>query len=100
MLMVIRFFRAIAHEGQEKAFQKVFVGTVLPMIRAQDGLVMASVGLPHDSSPREFTMVMLWRDMESLRRFAGDDWQTAVIHPAEADLLQETFVHHYVAHPG
>jgi hypothetical protein len=43
-------------------------------------------------------MIMHWRDMDSLKRFAGEDWRSAVIHPHEADLLQETFVHHYVAH--
>jgi quinol monooxygenase YgiN len=96
--VIIRFFRAIVHEGREDAFRELFVGTLLPMIRAQEGLLSASVGLPHESAPREFSMIMHWRDMDSLKRFAGEDWQTAVIHPDEADLLQETFVHHYVAH--
>ena len=43
-------------------------------------------------------MIMHWRDMDGLKRFAGEDWQTAVIHPDGADLLHETFLHHYVTH--
>jgi hypothetical protein len=41
---------------------------------------------------------MHWRDMDGLERFTGDDWQTAVIHPDEGHLSQETFVHHDVVH--
>ena len=95
--MITRFFRAIVHEGKEDAFRKVFLETLLPMIRAREGLISASVGLPHESSPQEFSMITRWRDMESLRAFAGDDWRNAVIDPSEAHLLKETFVHHYHA---
>ena len=95
--MVTRLFRGIVHEGCEEQFRRLFVDTLLPMIREQEGLISASVGLPHESTPREFLMISQWRDMESMKRFTGDDWQTAVIHPDEADLLQETFVHHYMA---
>lgn len=46
-------------------------------------------------------MVMLWRDLESVRAFAGERWDQAVIHPDEAHLLRETSVSHYVAaEPG
>ena len=93
--MIIRFFRAIVHEGQAEAFRAHFLDNVLPMIRSQEGLISASVGLPHESSPQEFSMVMRWRDLDAVKKFAGENWQTAVIDPEEARLLKETFVHHY-----
>ncbi|MHC4107713.1 MAG: antibiotic biosynthesis monooxygenase family protein [Planctomycetota bacterium] len=95
--MIIRFFRAIVHDGQAEAFAKLFVETILPLIRAQEGLISASIGLPHETSPNEFAMIMHWRDLEAVQRFAGEDWQNAVIHPDEAHLLKETCVHHYIA---
>lgn len=95
--MIIRFFRAVVHEGQQDSFRKFFTETALPLIRSQEGLVSVSVGLPHESSPHEFSMIMVWRDLDALRLFAGNDWQSAVIHPDEAHLLRETFVHHYHA---
>lgn len=67
------------------------------MMREQEGLISVSVGLPHVCSPTEFSMVTRWRDLDALKRFAGDDWQTAVVHPDEAHWLKETIVHHYVA---
>ena len=94
--MIIRFFRATTHDGKSDEFRSLFLETILPLIRSQEGLVSASVGLPHDESPNDFSMVMIWRDMEAVRAFAGDDWDRAVVLPEEAHLLKETHVHHYV----
>jgi hypothetical protein len=38
-----------------------------------------------------------WRDAKALKRFAGEDWRSAVMHPDKAPLLKETMVHHYIA---
>lgn len=95
--MIIRVFRAIVHDGQQDAFKTSFLDTALPLVRSQDGLLSASVGLPHPSSLDEFSMVMVWRDMDALQGFAGEDWDKAVIHPDEAHLLRETHVYHYRA---
>ena len=98
--MILRFFRAIVHEGAHDEFRDLFAGSILSMIRGQDGLISASVGLPHEASPNEFSMFMLWRDMDAVRAFAGDDWDRAMILPEEAHLLKETHVHHYVVREG
>ena len=93
--MIIRFFRAIVHEGMQEEFRTFFLETALPLVRSQEGLASVTVGLPREESPREFCMVMIWRDLEAVRRFAGREWNRAVIHPDEAHLLEETHVHHY-----
>ena len=95
--MIIRFFRALVHDGRQDSFRMFLTDTALPLIRSQEGLVSVSIGLPHETSPHEFSMVMVWRDLDALKRFAGEDWKSAVIHPDEAHLLKETFVHHYHA---
>ena len=93
--MIIRFFRAIVHDGQQDAFKTFFTDTALPLIRSHEGLVSATIGLPHSSSPNEFSMVMVWRDLDALKGFAGEDWRTAVVLPDEAHMLAETHVYHY-----
>jgi len=47
------------------------------------------------SSPDEFVMVTVWKDMEALRAFAGDDWKASVIPESERPLLEVSLVHHY-----
>jgi hypothetical protein len=93
--MILRFFRAIVLDEQQDEFKAFFLGKALPNVRAQKGLISAWVGLPHPSSPNEFSMVMLWRDLDALKGFTGDKWQNAVIGPAEKHLLAETHVYHY-----
>jgi quinol monooxygenase YgiN len=95
--MIVRIFRAIVHDGKSEAFASFFLGEILPMIRSKEGLLSAKVGLPHESSPCEFTMIMHWRDLDSIKAFAGGDWREAMILPEEAHLLKETHVHHFVA---
>ena len=94
--MIVRFFRAITHEGKSEEFQSVFLEHVLPLIRSHEGLISASVGLPHEGSPNEFSMHMIWRDLDAIRGFTGENWGQAVVLPEEEGLLKETFVHHYV----
>lgn len=98
--MIIRFFRAIVHDGQAEAVKALVQDTILPLVRSQDGLISASIGLPHESSPVEFSMIMHWRDMEAIKKFAGDNWQTAVVLPEQAHIFKETFVYHYQAADG
>ena len=93
--MILRFFRAIVHDGKQREFRDFFLGTALPYVRSQDDLVSVSVGLPIDESPTEFSMVMVWRDLNALKGFTGESWQEAVIHPDEVQSLKETHVHHY-----
>lgn len=93
--MILRFFRAIVHDGKQAEFQRFFVNKMLPIVRSQPGLVSASVGLPRESSANEFSMVMVWKNLAAVKGFAGDDYQQAVIDPEEKDLLRETHVYHY-----
>jgi hypothetical protein len=39
--------------------------------------------------------VTLWQDVESVRAFAGERWQEAVITPEEEQLLSDTWIAHY-----
>jgi len=41
----------------------------------------------------------VWDDVESIRTFAGEHWQEAVITPDEEHLLQDTWIGHYGVFP-
>ena len=97
--MITRFFRAVVHDGQQGPFKKFFLETALPLVRSQKGLLSVSVGLPLEASPNEFSMFMVWRDLDALKGFAGETWTEAVVHPDEAHMLKEIHVHHYYTAP-
>ena len=59
---------------------------------------MQHVGKPRDpSSTSEYLYVTVWEDIESIRAFAGERWQEAVIAPDEEHLLKATWIEHYEA---
>ena len=93
--MIIRIFQVVVHEGKEDAFRDFFLNTALPLMKRQDGLVSITPGLPRPESPQDFTMVMVWKDLDALKAFAGEDWQHAHIHSDEADLVQSRWLSHY-----
>ena len=95
--MIIRVFRPTIHPGKERDFESFLRETAVPLVSQQSGLVAQHVGTPRDPSSTEYLYVTVWEDVESIRAFAGEQWQDAVITPDEEHLLQETWIGHYEA---
>ncbi len=93
--MVIRVFRPTIHPGKEAEFESFRRDTAVPLVSRQAGLVAQHVGKPRDSSSTEYLYVTVWDDVESIRAFAGESWQEAVIAPGEEHLLKNTWIEHY-----
>jgi len=97
--MIIRVFRPTIHSGKEREFEAFLRDTAVPLVSQQPGLVAQHVGKPRDSSSTEYVYVTVWEDVESIRAFAGERWQEAVITPDEEHLLEGTWIGHYEVLP-
>lgn len=93
--MIIRVFRPTIHSGKESEFESFLRRTALPFVSQQKGLVAQHVGRSRDPSSTEYVYVTIWEDVESIRAFAGERWEEAVITPDEEHLLRETWIAHY-----
>jgi heme-degrading monooxygenase HmoA len=93
--VIIRVFRPTIHVGKEAEFEAFLHDVAIPLVSQQPGLIAQHVGRPRDRSSTEFVYVTVWQDAESIRSFAGEDWQEAVITPDEEHLLQDTWIGHY-----
>ena len=93
--MIIRVFRPTIHPGKEDQFEAFLRDTAVPLVSGQSGLVAQHVGKPRDPSSTEYLYVTVWEDVASIRDFAGESWQEAVIAPGEEELLRETWIGHY-----
>jgi heme-degrading monooxygenase HmoA len=93
--MIIRVFRPTIHPGKEAEFESFLRETAMPLVSQQSGVIAQHVGKPRDSSSTEFVYVSVWEDVESIRAFAGERWQEAVIAPEEEHLLKDTWIAHY-----
>jgi heme-degrading monooxygenase HmoA len=95
--VIIRVFRPTIHPGKEHEFEAFLQETAVPLVSQQSGIVAQHVGRPRDPGSTEYLFITVWEDVESIRAFAGDRWQEAVITPDEAHLLKDTSIAHYEA---
>ena len=93
--MIVRVFQVTIFEGRESEFEDFFRNTAKPLVESQPGIVSVTAGVPRPETPNQFCMVMVWKDVDSLRAFAGEDWREPHIHPDEADLVKGRALHHY-----
>ena len=93
--MIIRVFRPTIHPGKEGDFESFLRDTAVPLVSQQSGVVAQYVGRPRDPSSTEYLFITVWEDVESIRAFAGERWQEAVIAPDEEHLLKDTWIQHY-----
>ena len=94
--MIVRVFRAKIREGRVADFKRMVQEQSIPWLERTDGMLGYFPGEPMDEASREFVMVTLWRDVEALKDFASETWQTPVVTEDEAALVEEMFAHHYV----
>ena len=97
--MIIRVFRPTIHPGKESEFESFLRDTAVPLVSRQAGLVAQHAGRSHNPSSTEYVYVTVWQDVESIRAFAGERWQDAVIAPDEEHLLKDTWIAHYEVLP-
>ena len=93
--MIMRVFQVTTHPGKEEAFATFFHETAIPLMLRTPGLEALYPGAPRGSSPTEFCMIMVWKDLESLKAFVGEDYESAHIHPDEAKLVKARTIRHY-----
>jgi quinol monooxygenase YgiN len=94
-VMIIRIFRVRVRPGTEAGWQQRVEAHSIAWMRAQTGLVSFYPGRPLAAEDREFCMVSIWQDLDSLRAAVGEHWQRAVLLADEADLVDDIQMHHY-----
>ena len=93
--MIMRIFQVTTRPGKEAEFSKFFHETAIPLMKGTDGIVSVLPGAPRAETPREFSFVMVWRDLAALKAFVGEDYTSPHIDPAEAELVESRTIKHY-----
>jgi len=93
--MIMRIFQVVTRLGKEEEFSEFFHKTAIPLMKNTDGIISVLPGAPRTESPREFSFVMIWKDLDALKAFVGDDYQSPHIDPSEAELVESRTIKHY-----
>jgi heme-degrading monooxygenase HmoA len=94
--MIVRIFRARIREGRLAEFKRMVQEQSIPWLTSTDGMLGYHAGEPMTEGSRDFLMVTFWRDLDALRAFAGERWDTPVVTPDEEPLVEAMFADHYL----
>ena len=93
--MILRVFRAVIREGRVDDFKLLVKEQSIPWLTASDGMLGYFPGEPFGGNEREFAMVTLWRDLDSIKAFCGDNWNDPVVTEDEEPLVEAMYAEHY-----
>jgi heme-degrading monooxygenase HmoA len=93
--MIMRIFQVTVRPGKEEEFSRFFHDTAIPLMKGTQGIVQVLPGASREDSPREFSFVMVWDNLASLKAFVGEDYASPHIDPAEAELVESRTIRHY-----
>jgi heme-degrading monooxygenase HmoA len=93
--MITRVFRVRVPKALHKEFEKQFINLSIPTVKAYTGLITVTVGRPTRWAPEEYVMISLWDNEQSVKDFAGEQWNQAVIPEGMEKYVAECWVHHY-----
>ena len=93
--MITRIFRVRIPEHLHHEFEMKFSTISVNAVMSQQGLISVSLGKPTAWTPDEYVMMTTWEDEQSLRDFAGENWNQAVIPEGMEKYVMECWVHHY-----
>jgi heme-degrading monooxygenase HmoA len=97
--MIVRSWTGWTNTAQAEAYEAYMHEVALPgysTTPGNRGVLMLRRDL-EDGVRTEFTMVSLWDSMDDVRRFAGDNPESAVFYDRDAEFLieREWTVRHY-----
>jgi heme-degrading monooxygenase HmoA len=88
--MITRLWRGRAETtAKANAYVRHFTATVVPELKALDGHRGAWLLRREADGQTEFLAVTLWESLDSIRAFAGDDLDTAIVEPEARAVLAD-----------
>jgi heme-degrading monooxygenase HmoA len=85
--MIIRICHTTVRAGMIAAWQDNVRRMSIPLAQSARGLLAVYAGAPIDAQAREFVLVTIWRDIESLREYSGGDLHRPMIADEERPLV-------------
>jgi heme-degrading monooxygenase HmoA len=96
--MIARQWKGVVQPGREDAYLAHLRQDTFPAMEQLPGFVTASILRRAVAAGTEFQVVTVWRSLDAIKAFAGEDAERAVVPPA-AQALMASYDHravHYV----
>lgn len=97
--MITRMWHGRVPTSKAKAYREFVVARAIPDYRSVDGNISVHVLERTEGDITHFITLTFWKDLESIKAFAGEDVETAKYYPEDQEFLLEfepTVVHYEV----
>ena len=97
--MIVRLWKGRATQNRRDAYVEHFNTEVLPDLNALEGFLGARLMRRTVGDGVEFLVMTEWDSLEAIKRFAGEDYEKAVVEPSAVAALEsfdETVIHYEV----
>ena len=85
---IVRVWGGFGTEGSvERYCREHFPNSVLPHLRSIDGFIEVKVMTRKGLDETEVVVATTWKSIESVKAFAGEDYEKAVVEPLVRELL-------------
>ena len=85
--MIARIWRGVTPELKADRYFDYLMKTGVKDLRATDGNRGVMVFQRVSDGEAEFLLISLWESLDAIRRFAGDEVDTAVYYPEDKEYL-------------
>ena len=76
-------------------FEERFASISINAVNNAKGSIAVTMGMPTKWSPNEYSMTSHWKDTNSLKAFAGNDWSQPHIPEGMAKFVDKMWVYHF-----
>ena len=97
--MIVRMWHGRVTTSKADAYREFVNARAIPDYRSVGGNISVHILERQDGDVTHFITLTFWKDLESIRGFAGDEVETAKYYPEDKDFLLEfepTVVHYEV----
>lgn len=87
--MIVRMWHGRVLTARAKAYREFVIGRAIPDYRSVEGNLSVHILERTEGEITHFITLTFWKDMESIKGFAGDDVEVAKYYPEDRDFLLE-----------
>jgi len=95
--MIARIWRGRTRSQDAETYAAFLKARAIPDYRNTEGFVRLLFLQRRVGDETHFVLITLWRDLDAIKRFAGDDYRKAKYYPEDQDFLLDfpDTVEHY-----
>lgn len=97
--MIARIWEGKAHRNQTPAYLEYLKQTLVPQFRGVPGNLGLTLAHKEEGEHNRIFFVSYWKDYEAVKKYAGADYQRAIIFPEETQFLsdyQQEVMHRHI----